>query len=62
MHWLGYALGLGVGTTFGFWLYGFWEELRAVGGSRPPQFDAIVPLGLLVLGAALLVAANRRRR
>ena len=61
MHWLGYVVGLIVGTTFGVWLQRFWEhDLEGVGASPLPSFDLIVPLVLLILGVVMLGVLNRR--
>ena len=63
MHWLGYIVGLIVGTTFGVWLQRFWEhDLEGLGSSPLPSVDPIVPLVLLILGAVMLGVLNRRRR
>ena len=63
MHWLGYGLGIVVGTTFGVWLHRFWEhDLAGVGAGSLPAFDAYVPAALFALGAVILTAVGRRRR
>ncbi len=62
MVWLGYALGLVVGTTFGFWLHKFWEsDLTGVGSPQPPTFDLFVPVVFFVLAIVALGFAARRR-
>lgn len=63
MPWLGYAVGLFVGTTFGFWIHDFWAgDLTGVGSPPPPAFDLYVPAGMFVLATALLIVVSRRTR
>ncbi len=61
MHWLGYAFGLLVGGTFGFWLHDFWEgDLTGVGSPPPPTFDLFVPLALFLMTTIALAVIARR--
>lgn len=62
MRWLGYVLGLVVGTVFGFWLHRFWEkDLVGTGASLPPSFDLYVPVALFVVATAALILVGRSR-
>ncbi len=63
MQWTGYALGILVGSTFGFWLHDFWEgDLTGVGASPPPSFDLFLPVGLFALAIVALVLIGRNGR
>ena len=62
MRWLGYALGLVVGATFGLWMYDFLEQLTGIGGSGPPSFDFYVPLILFIVATGILIVAGRNRK
>ena len=62
MRWLGYVVGLLVGTVFGFWVHDFWEgDLTGIGTPPPPSFDLYVPLALFVLGTIAVGMIGRNR-
>ena len=62
MTWLGYGLGIIVGTVFGFWFHHFWEkDLTGIGSPQPPSFDLIVPVILFAVVTGVLIALARRR-
>lgn len=62
MPWVGYGIGLFVGSVFGYALHDLWEgDLTGVGSPPPPEIDLAVPLVLFVLATGAIAASGKRR-